>query len=335
MSENENKPDIDELLSCYIDGELSQRQHIEVQRLIEHDEEAAARVAQLRKQKLLLMSMPAESAPFTILEDINRSLERQLILDIYEEQAQDNRGRRSLYYMRAATAAIILALLGMLTVLVVNIVAPVSGPGTYANNDNPGAVTNIDNHKQLPVNPTPVVLAAGEPFKADLVLTTDESAKMSIFVRKAIYNSNLIDNMERDTQALQTVFTVTADVERVAALAAELHPAWLNCSRSSLTIGDDKSNLVIANVTAGQVRSVFTQSQNDKRIQLAKAYSDLNLSGKTDDESLIALSQELENDPTASPVKPIYTSSKKPEPTDTDSEVAAEQVVLVITIKNL
>ena len=337
MSENEDKTDIDELLSCYLDGELSKRQHVEVQRLIEHDADVAGRLAQMRKQKLLLMSLPVETAPSTIFEDINRALERKLILDNYEEQAQESRGRRSLYYMRAATAAIVLALLGVLTVIVVNIVSPVSGPKTYVQNDRPGKVETVEKPGVLPAGAGSVVLADGDIFNADLLLRTDESVAMINFVRKAIYNADLLDEMTVDKQALQTVYTVSADPERVGILIAELQGAWQNCIEPSLSIAADDSKLVIENVTPGQVRSVLVQSRNDKRIQLARAYYDLNQSGKTDDDVLLALQQELANAPTiSSPVKPGYTSNERNAIADPgEGTSAAEQVVFVITIKSL
>ena len=46
------RTDIDELLSCYVDGELSERGRTEVKRLIQHDESVAAKLLRITRRRL-------------------------------------------------------------------------------------------------------------------------------------------------------------------------------------------------------------------------------------------------------------------------------------------
>ena len=50
--------DIDELLNSFIDGELPQRQQVELRRLMAHDPQIIKRLRELQKCKILLGSLP-------------------------------------------------------------------------------------------------------------------------------------------------------------------------------------------------------------------------------------------------------------------------------------
>ncbi len=75
--------DIDELLSCYIDDELSDRGRTEIKRLIQHDKNIAAKLGKLRKQKQLLNCLPVAPAPEGLLQEINVSLNSKPAADRY------------------------------------------------------------------------------------------------------------------------------------------------------------------------------------------------------------------------------------------------------------
>ena len=86
-----NKNNLEELLSGYIDGELSERQCNEVKRLIGHNEQAAAMLKQLQKNKALLGSLPQAQAPAHLFENVRASLERSVLLDEYHGKASARR----------------------------------------------------------------------------------------------------------------------------------------------------------------------------------------------------------------------------------------------------
>ena len=66
MNEHERK-NLEEMLSGYIDGELSERQCNEVKRLISHNEQAAAMLNEMQKYKALMGSLPRAQALRSLL----------------------------------------------------------------------------------------------------------------------------------------------------------------------------------------------------------------------------------------------------------------------------
>ena len=73
-------PNLDELLSSFMDGELSPRQRTEVQRMAAHDPAVARRLRQLQNCRTLFCSLPPAEAPGDMLEQIRQSLERKTLL---------------------------------------------------------------------------------------------------------------------------------------------------------------------------------------------------------------------------------------------------------------
>ena len=71
-----NDIDIDELLNSYIDGELTERQKTEVQRLISHDPEIAKRLAQLKKCRLLVASLHLKDKPYCLSRKQHQTSEK-------------------------------------------------------------------------------------------------------------------------------------------------------------------------------------------------------------------------------------------------------------------
>ncbi len=336
MSDKKREYEIDELLSGYLDGELSQRQHTEVQRLIEHDPDTRAKVDQLRKQKLLMLAMPVESAPDTLIDDIKIAMERKLILDESPTGTSESEGRRQLYFRRAMTAAVIFVLLGSLIAIVVNIIAPAPASNdNFATNTNTGIDSTVENTSPLPrpeiVRPKDEAL-----FSANLALTTKESIAMSSFVWKAIFNNGLRDDTYPERLTSKTTYQITSDVDRVIALLNEIATAWDRCDTAALSAysaGID-SDIVIENITAQQAVSVFTQDNTDKRLELAKVYATLNTStGDDREQMLLAMKANDSKDVPPIPIKPEYTSGPKTPVAKPDHD--AEKVTLIITITGI
>ena len=138
-----DRPELEELLSAYIDDELSERQRTEVKRLIEHDAEAAKELRYLEKQKQLLAALPAASVPRDMLGKVKTAVERKRTLDDAGRVKARAIGSRRLYARRVlATAAMILLPVGVLAWVVWRIIMPLSVPtgpnGPVANGGDPG-----------------------------------------------------------------------------------------------------------------------------------------------------------------------------------------------------
>ena len=91
-----NKSDMEDLISGYIDGELSQRQVTEVKRLIRHDEGFAEEYRRLERQKELLGALGVEHAPAEMLEEIKRHLAKRHSAAHYGAIADESAGARHL-----------------------------------------------------------------------------------------------------------------------------------------------------------------------------------------------------------------------------------------------
>jgi len=84
----ENKEYIEELLSNYIDDELTERERNEVKRLIAHDADVKRKFEQLRKIKVLLNLAPTSPVPDFIFENVKTQIERKVLLGEYQYSHQ-------------------------------------------------------------------------------------------------------------------------------------------------------------------------------------------------------------------------------------------------------
>ncbi len=116
MSQEKN-PNIEELLNSFIDGELTERERTEVQRLISHDAQVAQRLRELQKTQMLVGSLPRAEAPAQIMNGIKASLERDKVSDepVWSAERFEKRvGARHLLARKVLAAA---AMIGLVAIL--------------------------------------------------------------------------------------------------------------------------------------------------------------------------------------------------------------------------
>ena len=114
MNNEKEQNEIEELLSLYIDAQLSERTRTEVKRLIQHDEKIAKKLRTMQKTKRLLNELPTEAAPETMAADIQAVLERRFILGQNSPQTDDSAGKRHLLVQRSLAAAVLIGFFGIL-----------------------------------------------------------------------------------------------------------------------------------------------------------------------------------------------------------------------------
>ncbi|MCK5173912.1 MAG: hypothetical protein KAR47_11005, partial [Planctomycetes bacterium] len=272
---------IDELLSGYIDGQLSQRQHTEVKRLLQHDKEISQELLQLRKQKQLLNSLPVAPAPQGLLDGIKSDLERSFILQEHRPDAGESAGVRHLFYRRALTAAAMLILpLMALGWVVYSIVmpagvtteAPVAGGAGQSGSVSPDVeVARLEDVDEGPY-------AAAHPLSAALRLYTGEPISISGFIQKAIYNNNLIDSTILDRQPTETSYRINCSADRIALLLVNIEAIWGRCESRSLAVHGHEpgSDVVIEDISAEQAMAIFRQTDPAARMQIAARLADQN-----------------------------------------------------------
>jgi hypothetical protein len=124
-TENEN---IKELISAYIDNELSERQQTEIKRLIDHDAELGKYYNRLIKDRALVASLPKESAPESIAKFVISKIEREMILDEYSRGVGESVGKKQLYLRKLVAVAAMIAMIAVLGFVVFEIVAPSTNP---------------------------------------------------------------------------------------------------------------------------------------------------------------------------------------------------------------
>ena len=332
MTEMSNEK-IEELLSCYIDGELSERQQTEIKRLIANDAALGEKVDCLKAQKMILNELPIEQVPSGLLGHIEGSLERSCILGDYPGSSGESAGARHLLAKRTVAAAIILVLFGVLASLVVNIMLP-SAPGDV----NVAAVDPPESSLSRPPSPVASVKepVPGMPvtgiFTASLDLATRDPIQMNSLLRKALHNNDLLasaDPPKPDDPRHTT--TMNCLKHQVVALLSDLQTEWDRCDRVTFIVKDyrDDSDVTIKDVTCAQVVEIFNREKIYNRIELAKDYSDFN--------SLTPsrlLRDNFTDLPSLTPVKPELTSnSDEREPPD--NVVDREKIKLIITITHL
>ena len=154
---------IDELLNGYIDGELSDRNRTEVQRLISHDDQVANRLRQLQKCKTLVTALPPAEVSGGLLERIKTSLETKTLVGSDDQiEVESRRGAVHLFARRLVTVAALFILFAVLGVVVFTIIVPVTPPPTTfafkgtleVGTSNVVAVANVINSSSIAVTPT-------------------------------------------------------------------------------------------------------------------------------------------------------------------------------------
>ena len=167
MKEN---PDIDELLNSFIDGELTDGQRMEVERLIAGDESIARRLRELQKCQVLMGSLPRAEAPAKVLEGLRASLSGGTLVSERPATLGERANTRPLLIRRVLAAAAVIGLAVVLTAVINVIVAP--EPGSEVTERGPG-------------------LAAAPGFSARLELKTGSLVAVDAFIKRAIENNGL------------------------------------------------------------------------------------------------------------------------------------------------
>ena len=272
MKPNSN---LDELLSCFMDGELSPRQRTEVQRMAARDPQVARRLRQLESTRTLMCSLPPAEAPGDMLEQIRHSLERQTLLQEQPVARKRSAGVWHLAFRRFVAAAAMIALLGGLGVVVYQIVAPVSNTGT------PPLVAG--GGEQLLIEPEPVLLTpprvADEGFSGRLEFRTASLTQADAFVTRAIENSGLEDRAEFEPETDQRVYRLVGDRESVHRLVASLNGVWSDFEAATLEIAgpeDSTEPIAVEAVTAEQMARIVARSNTEATIETAHAYAVMN-----------------------------------------------------------
>jgi hypothetical protein len=197
------EPNIEELLNSFIDGELTQREANEVDRLIAEDARIARRLRELQKSKILVGSLVRAEAPSEVAEQVKASLERKKLLAQRAERFDGWAGARYLMVRKVLTAAAMIGLVAVLGAVIYTIVTPEGGleePTTEVR------VLAAGSHRRLELKANNVIAVNG-------------------FINKAI-EDNILDCSSFTRRADKTEYVFSCNREDLTSLLTRLGSMW-------------------------------------------------------------------------------------------------------------
>jgi hypothetical protein len=265
---------LDELLSSFMDGELSPRQRTEVQRMAAHDPAVARRLQQLENCRAVFCSLPPAEAPGDLLEQVREALERKTLLQEQPVSTRHVAGGVYLIFRKLVAAAAMIALLAVLGAVVYQIMSPVPGPQSLP----PLAVDSIP---PQPVpdetgGPAPVVVVADEGFSGRLELQTRAFVSADVFVRRAIDTCGLVNLAEPDIVESRRTYHVVGTREGVNRLVASLSGVWQEFNAATLHVESPEgidAPVKVEAVTPDQMALIIASNSTEASIRTAEAYA--------------------------------------------------------------
>ena len=103
---------IGELLSAYLDGEVSDEQRAQIEALLETDAAARALLTELEQAAAAVRSLPRGATPPSVLEDITARVEREELLGSADDQVTLERHKRGPFRSSLAVAAMLFIAVG-------------------------------------------------------------------------------------------------------------------------------------------------------------------------------------------------------------------------------
>lgn len=313
MKDNLN---IDELLNGFIDGELTQRQLNEVNRLVAHDPDIAKRLQELKKCKLLLGSMPCAEAPADMLEDIKLALERKTLLGHSADRERLN-GARHLLFRKVLSAAAMLMLVAALGVVIYIIV------GTGGNVEKQFADEDLFKPIAKKVEPAkpPVVEKAAPQAIADaaggftgrLELKTNTPVAVNAVIVRAIAENSFLEYGSQEAQIADGVYVLNCSRRELSLLLAELENIWTKFDSTALFIetGRAENQVAVKPVTTQQIIEIAGQNNISGQLALAKDFAALNdISDHLPGKEVLAAVDNKKPDFITIP-KPVLTSGEE------------------------
>jgi hypothetical protein len=288
MKENLN---IDELLNGFIDGELTERQQVEVRRLISHDEQIARRLLELQKCKMLVTSLPVADAPAEMLEQVKASLDRQTLV-LEEPSGFDRReGLRHLAVRKILAAAAMIGLVAVLATVVYTIVSP-EGPRTP---------------------PPPRTVAAAPVFYGTLKLKPANFMAVNGAINRAIHDSGLSNCLAPETRADKGVYTLSCGRESAKLLLANLRNIWDRLDSAALVVEAERfgQQVVVDSVTVEQVGEIVGEDSLEGRVEAAKDFAASNRIAELMPGQEILVALEKKSGDFDAILEPILTSAAK------------------------
>jgi anti-sigma factor RsiW len=333
---------IDVLLNSFLDGELTERERTEVERLLTHDAEIAKRFAELEKCRMLVGSLPYAEAPAEVLERIKESAGEMPVSSSETKVFEQYRGARHLLIRQVVSIAAMVVLVAVLGVVIYTILGPESvGKRPMVAEDLRLPAKKIEVEPSETVQPMMAkaeetieqakLLAGG--FRGRLELKTKALVATDASVNRAIEDSGLAQYSVSRKEAEQRVYTVAGSREAVGLLLSDLANIWGRFDSTSLLVETETSErVVVDNVKTEQVAKIVKQDSPEARIKVAKDIAAFNRIEKhLPGEEMFAAIDYGKADLITIP-KPVLTSSEKAVTKPVGGAEAKQEVILTIVV---
>ena len=269
------KNEIDELLMAAVDGVMTTRQQTELKRLLQHQPELAEELEVLKRQRKLLCSLPIETAPPSLVDEVKARLERKLILD-GGVRTQSAPAAKTLARRFMAAAAMLLLPLLLLGYVVYRIVAPtLDAPPAQ-----PIAKQVVTEEKKADL---PAAVMASLPFDGVLVLTTPRPMLVAQSIEKQMFLRSMDLQMRPDRTTETIVFQIDCPADTLAEFVESLTPLWNQIAGCQLMLHDSTVTEGMITIDAArpeQIQMLARQTDTTEMLEAAKQYASANLLGQ-------------------------------------------------------
>jgi len=340
MKEDAN---IDELLNSFLDGEATERERTEVERLIAHDPEIAKRMGELEKCRMLVSSLPYAEAPAKIVEEVKASVGNMPVRTLEAEAFEQREGARHLLIRQVVSVAAMVALVAVLGVVIYTILGP------EGSSEQPMAADDLKlPAKKIEVEPEGaaqrLMAKAEKPteglerflkgFSGRLELKTRTLIAADTSVNRAIEDSGLARYVVSRRDGGQRVYTVAGSREAVNLLLSDLANIWerFDSTRLLVATGQADEGVVVDNVKTEQIAEIIKQDSPEGRIRVAKDIAAFNRIGEQLPGKEIFAAISYESGDLLTIPKPVLTSSEKPITKPASGAEAEQKVLLTIVV---
>ena len=351
MKEDAN---IDELLNSFLDGEATERERTEVERLLTHDAEIAKRLAELEKCRMLVGSLPYAEAPAEVLEQIKESVGGMPVRSFETEVFEQHRGARHLLIRQVVSVAAMVALVAVLGVVLYTILGPEGSserpmvvddlklPAKKIEVEPEGAAQRLMAKADSPSRSAPAergklteeIERFLKGFSGRLELKTRTLIAADASVNRAIEDSGLARYVVSRRDGGQRVYTVVGSREAVNLLLSDLANIWerFDSTRLLVETGQADEGVVVDNVKTEQIAEIIKQDSPEGRIRAAKDIAAFNRIGEQLPGKEIFAAISYESGDLLTIPKPVLTSSEKPITKPASGAEAEQKVLLTIVV---
>lgn len=314
----EKESKIEELLNSYLDGELSQREQVEVQRLVSSDERVARRLRELERCRLLVSSLPPAEPPAQVVAGIKKLLLGRLA-SVAGGQDDARLGAKHLFVRQVLAASVIIGLAGLLMAVVYQIVGPEKmTPRTVAVQTAPAAPSP---EQSRGIAPQAVPLGAEKTIAAEdktgvgfysLQLETSNFVAVDAFVNKLLIESPWLRFDAAKEKPGRSVYRVICSRGGLDTLVSDLAPAWTKFDSTTLIVHTGVGQYItVESVQPEQIAKIANQDTPDGRVKLAKDFAVLNdVERLSHAVQMLALANRDYPELTTIP-RPVLTSAEK------------------------